>query len=151
MSHNCCVTLPRTSHDYRASVVNIIAYTYVVIMMSSEPTMCQLSKRRVYIADLCHPTSRIPASEILALGFNMPMLIHCFQEGSNMIFHSLTFERYRWKCFQPSRGTLRMLMNDKIMFYRYYCINSANHCENEETIGALYFITSSHFPTRVRF
>ena len=34
--------------------------------------------------------------------------------------------------FQPSRGTLRMLMNDKIMFDRYYCINSANHCENEK-------------------
>ena len=33
-----------------------------------------------------------------------------------------------------------MLMNDKIMFDRYYCINSANHCENEENIGALYFI-----------
>ena len=27
--------------------------------------------------------------------------------------------------FQPSRGTLRMLMNDKIMFDRYYCISSA--------------------------
>ena len=53
--------------------------------------------------------------------------------------------------FQPSRGTLRMLMNDKIMFDGYYCINAANHCENEESIGALYFITSSHFPTRVRF
>ena len=47
--------------------------------------------------------------------------------------------------------TLRMLMNDKIMFDRYYCINSAKHCENEENIGALYLITSSHFPTRVRF
>ena len=35
-----------------------------------------------------------------------------------------------------------MLMNDKIMFDRYYCINSAKHCENEENIGALYFITS---------
>ena len=43
---------------------------------------------------------------------------------------------------------LRMLMNGKIIFDRYYCINSANHCENEENIGALYFITSSHFPTR---
>ena len=53
--------------------------------------------------------------------------------------------------FKHSRGTLRMLMNDKIMFDRYYCTNSANHCENEENIGALYFITSSHFPTRVRF
>ena len=30
-----------------------------------------------------------------------------------------------------------MLMNDKIMFDRYYCINSVNHCENEENIGAL--------------
>ena len=37
--------------------------------------------------------------------------------------------------FQPSRGTLRMLMNDKIMFDRYYCINSANHCENEDTFS----------------
>ena len=39
-------------------------------------------------------------------------------------------------------------LNDKIMFDRYYCINSTKHCENEENIGALYFITSSHFPTR---
>ena len=53
--------------------------------------------------------------------------------------------------FQPSRGTLRMLMNDKIMFDRFYCIHSAKHCVNEENIGALYFINSSHFPTRVRF
>ena len=51
------------------------------------------------------------------------------------------------RSFQPSRGTLRMLMNDKIMFDRYYCINSTNHCENEENIDALYFITLSLFPT----
>ena len=45
--------------------------------------------------------------------------------------------------FQPSRGTLRMLMNDKNMLDRYYCINSTKHCENEKkNIGALYFITS---------
>ena len=43
-----------------------------------------------------------------------------------------------------------MLMNDKIMFDRYYCINSTKHFENEENIGVLYFITSPHFPTRVR-
>ena len=55
------------------------------------------------------------------------------------------------EAFLPSRGTLRMLMNDKIMFDRYYCINSTKHCENEENIGALYFITSPHFPTRVRY
>ena len=53
--------------------------------------------------------------------------------------------------FQPSRGTLGMFMNDKIMFDRYYCINSTKHCENEENIGALYVITSPHFPTRVRY
>ena len=47
--------------------------------------------------------------------------------------------------FQPNRGTLRMLMNDKNMFDSYYCINSAKHFENEENIGTLYFITSSHF------
>ena len=40
--------------------------------------------------------------------------------------------------FQPFRGTLRMLMNDKIMFDRYYCINSTKHCKNEENIGTLY-------------
>ena len=51
--------------------------------------------------------------------------------------------------FQPSQGNLRMLMNDKIMFDHYYCINSTNNWENEENTGALYFITSSHFPTRV--
>ena len=38
------------------------------------------------------------------------------------------------RVFQPSLGTLQMLMNDKIMFDRYYCINSANHCENEENM-----------------
>ena len=51
---------------------------------------------------------------------------------------------------KTSRGTLRMLMNDKIMFDRYYCINCINstkHCENEGNIDALYFITSSHLPT----
>ena len=53
--------------------------------------------------------------------------------------------------FQTSLGTLRMLMNDKILFDRYYCINSAKHCENEENIGGLYFITSSNFRTRVHF
>ena len=51
--------------------------------------------------------------------------------------------------FQPSRGTLQMLVNDKIMFDRYYSINSTKHSENEENIGALYFITSSHFPTHI--
>ena len=54
-------------------------------------------------------------------------------EGLNMIFHLLTFSKVPWEVlktegkargFQPSRGTLEMLMNDKIMFDNYYCINS---------------------------
>ena len=76
-----------------------------------------------------------------------------------MIFHSLTFGRSRGSVENRGRSPrfstfprdLAMLMNDKIMFDRYYCINLAKHRENEENIGALYFITSSHFPTRVRF
>ena len=43
------------------------------------------------------------------------------------------------------------LLNDKIMFGRFYCINSTKHCENEENIGALYLITSPHFPTQVSY
>ena len=50
--------------------------------------------------------------------------------------------------FQPSRGTLRMLMNNKLMFDRYYCIISTKTLQNEEIIGALYFTAISHFPTR---
>ena len=53
--------------------------------------------------------------------------------------------------FKPSQGTLQMLMNDKIRFDRYYCIYSTKELRNEENIGALYFITLSYFPTRVRY
>ena len=55
--------------------------------------------------------------------------------------------------FQPSRGTLRMLMNGKIMFDRYCCINSANHCENEENIWRTIFynlITFSYASTLLK-
>ena len=44
-----------------------------------------------------------------------------------------------------------MLINDKILSDHCYCINSTKHWENEENIGALYFITSPHFTTRVRY
>ena len=40
-----------------------------------------------------------------------------------------------------------MLMNDKIMFDRYYCINSANHCENEENTIFYNLITFSYAST----
>ena len=50
---------------------------------------------------------------------------------------------------RPTVGEVKViavLMNDKIMFGRFYCINSTKHGENEENIGALSFITSPHFP-----
>ena len=47
--------------------------------------------------------------------------------------------------FQPSRGTLRMLMNDKIMFDRYYCINSTKHCENEKKYWHTIFYSLTTF------
>ena len=44
-----------------------------------------------------------------------------------------------------------MLMNDKIIFDRYYCINSAETKEKKvqkrNKYGALYFTASSHFHT----
>ena len=44
--------------------------------------------------------------------------------------------------FQPSLGNLRMLIhvNDKIMFDRYYCINSTKHCEMMKKILAHYIL-----------
>ena len=41
-----------------------------------------------------------------------------------MIFHSLTFARFREKCFNTFGGTLRILRNSKVMFDCYYCLNS---------------------------
>ena len=35
---------------------------------------------------------------------------------------------------------------DKIMFDRYYCINSTKHCENGVNVGALYIITVEDYP-----
>ena len=49
-----------------------------------------------------------------------------------------------------------MLMNDKIIFDRYYCINSAETKEKKKVQkrkkhGALYFTASSHSHTRKSF
>ena len=64
-----------------------------------------------------------------------------------MIFHSLReLLKTKGKAFPKDLANV----NGKIMFDHYYCINSTKHCENEENIGALYFITSSQFATRVR-
>ena len=41
--------------------------------------------------------------------------------------------------FQLSQGTLRMLMNDKIMFDRYYCINSAKQYGNEQNSRTIFY------------
>ena len=45
-----------------------------------------------------------------------------------------------------------MLMNDKIIFDRYYCIHSAerNKVQERKKYGALYF-TASYFHTRKSF
>ena len=69
-------------------------------------------------------------------------------EGEAINSRKVPREVLKTEGFQHSRGTLRLLMNDKILFDRYYCINSTKHCENN---CALYFITSPHFPTRVRY
>ena len=64
-------------------------------------------------------------------------------EGSNIIFHSLTFTRSQGpEGSVENPGVANVIMNDKIMFDCYYCINSTKHCKNEENIGTLYFITS---------
>ena len=82
-------------------------------------------------------------------------------EGSNMIFHSLTFARSHWgsvenrgeaRGFQPSRGTLRMLMNDKIMFVRYYCMNSAKIAKTRKHWRTIFYnlITFSYASTLLK-
>ena len=47
--------------------------------------------------------------------------------------------------FNISRGTLRMLLNDKIMFDRYYCIISKKTHRNRENVCALYSSALSPF------
>ena len=44
------------------------------------------------------------------------------------------------------QGTLLMLMNDKIMFDHYYCINSTKYCKNENILAhyIFYNITFSY-------
>ena len=56
-----------------------------------------------------------------------------------MIFNSLLEGRVKPEVFNTCRGTLRMLMNDKIMFDHCYCINSTKTLKNEENVGGLYF------------
>ena len=48
--------------------------------------------------------------------------------------------------FNISRGTLRMLMNDKIMFDRYYCINSKKtHRKLRKCLRTLFFSHTTIF------
>ena len=72
-----------------------------------------------------------------------------------MIFHSLTFARSRGGCWKPrakpevfntSRGILRMLMNGKIMFDRYHCINSKiTHRKLRKCLRTLFFSHTTIF------
>ena len=74
-----------------------------------------------------------------------------YNRGIKHDFSFINIRKVPREVLKTEGEALGMLMNDKIMFDRYYCINSTKHCENEENIGALYFITSPHFPTRVRY
>ena len=47
--------------------------------------------------------------------------------------------------FQPARGTLRMLIKNKSMFDRYYCINSTKNLQNCENVCELYFYSPITF------
>ena len=68
---------------------------------------------------------------------------------------SLTKEK-RYDLIDAFNSTSRYLddlLYDKIMFDRYYCINSANHCENEENIWRTIFynlITFSYASTLLK-
>ena len=51
-----------------------------------------------------------------------------------------------------SRGTLRMLMNDKIMFDRYYCINlKETHRKLKKILHTLFFSLTTIFLRRHAF
>ena len=131
-----------------------IVYRHVKNQSTNQPTICgDVAKTKVLISLIFVIVNLVWQSKTLFLAI----------ENNRGIKHDFPFinicnvprevlkSESEARDFQPSRGTLRMLMNDKIMFDRYYCINSAKYCENEENICALYFITSSHFLTRVRF
>ena len=69
-------------------------------------------------------------------GYSFSILFFVIQ-GSNMVFHALTFARFRRRYCKPkpnaavfytSQGTWRMLMHWKTMFGRYYCIKAENIC-----------------------
>ena len=47
--------------------------------------------------------------------------------------------------FQPSRGTLRMLMNNKIMFDRYYCIISIKTLQKRRNYWRTLFYSHTTF------
>ena len=80
---------------------------------------------------------------------------------SNMIFHSLTFARSRGRCWKPRakpevfnilQGTLRMLTNYKIMFDRYYCINSKKtHRKLRKCLRTLFLLPFSYARTLLFF
>ena len=53
--------------------------------------------------------------------------------------------------FKISWGTLQMLMNDKIMFDRYYCINSKKTPKNENMLAHFILRAYHHFLTATRF
>ena len=86
---------------------------------------------------------------ILGLG------IQCRQVYNIGIKHDFPFINIRKvsrEVFNISRGTLRMLMNDKIMFDGYYCINSKKNTPKIEKMFEQFILQPyHHFITRTRF
>ena len=77
----------------------------------------------------------------------LPGMYHVLNRGIKHGFPFINIYKVPMEVFkaegEPSRGTFRMLMNDKITFDRYYCINSANHREN-------YLLTFSYASTLLK-
>ena len=79
--------------------------------------------------------------------------------GSNIVFHALTFARFRGRCWKPqppasvfntSQGTWRMFMHWKPIFDRYYCIKTENICYISRYF-LHYFVSPFHRISRTQF
>ena len=85
---------------------------------------------------------------------NCPLRVPLFISFDIGIKHDFPFinirkvpgEVLKTEVFNISRGTLRMLMNDKIMFDRYYCINSKKtHQKLRKCLRTLFFSLTDIF------
>ena len=81
-----------------------------------------------------------------------PHLILLFAVGIKHDFPFINIRKVPWEVFNIPRGTLRMLMNDKIMFDRYYYINSKKtHQKLRKCLRTLFFLRANTFYKYPRF